>query len=62
MLLWLSANLGTILVTLVLLAIVTGIILYLRKEKKQGNSTCCGNCKKCPMHTACQHNSITSQP
>ncbi|MGX8728199.1 MAG: FeoB-associated Cys-rich membrane protein [Lachnospiraceae bacterium] len=47
MLTWLIQNLGTILVTLALIFIVTRIILHLRKEKKQGCSSCGGNCSHC---------------
>ena len=48
------SNLGTILVTLLLVAIVTGIILSMRKDKKQGRSTCGGNCAHCKMCAACR--------
>ena len=50
---WLSANIGTILIVLVLLAVVIGIIVKLRKDKKKGVSTCGGNCAHCAMHGAC---------
>ena len=53
MLAWLAGNLGTILVTLVLLVIVAGIIHSLRKDKKQGRSSCGGNCSHCAMHGSC---------
>lgn len=55
MLQWIGANLGTILVCLVLLAIVTFIILYLVRQKKQGKSSCGCNCAHCAMHGSC-HN------
>lgn len=50
---WLSANIGTILIVLVLLAVVIGIIVKLRKDKKKGVSPCGGNCAHCAMHGAC---------
>ena len=50
---WLSANIGTILIVLVLLAVVIGIIVKLRKDKKKGVSTCGGNCAHCAMHGTC---------
>ncbi len=53
MLAWLSANIGTILIVLVLLAVVIGIIVKLRKDKKKGVSSCGGNCAHCAMHGAC---------
>ena len=55
MLHWIGANLGTILICLVLLAIVTFIILYLVRQKKQGKSSCGCNCAHCAMHGSC-HN------
>ena len=44
MLNWLSSNLSTILISLVLLAIVISIIRYLINQKKQGKHTCGGKC------------------
>lgn len=55
MLQWIGANLGTILVCLVLLAIITFIIVYLVRQKKQGKSSCGCNCAHCAMHGSC-HN------
>ena len=55
MLQWIGANLGTILICLVLLAIVTFIIVYLVRQKKQGKSSCGCNCAHCAMHGSC-HN------
>ena len=55
MLAWLSANLGTILISLVLLAVVITVIAVMRKDKKKGKSTCGGNCGYCPMSGSC-HN------
>ncbi len=50
---WLSANIGTILIMLVLLAVVIGIIVKLRKDKNKGVSSCGGSCRHCPMSGAC---------
>ena len=44
MLNWLSSNLSTILISLVLLASVISIIRYLINQKKQGKHTCGGSC------------------
>ena len=55
MLQWIGANLGTILICLVLLAIVTFIIVHLVQQKKQGKSSCGCNCAHCAMHGSC-HN------
>jgi hypothetical protein len=50
---WLTANLGTILIVLVLTLIVVGIIVKLRKDKKKGVSSCGGNCAHCALHGTC---------
>ncbi len=46
---WISENLGTILVTLALAAIVAAIVRNMIKEKKQGRSPCGGDCGRCGM-------------
>ena len=53
MLVWLSQNLATILISMILLAIVVGIIVLMIKDKKKGKSTCGGNCGHCPMSGSC---------
>ena len=53
MLTWLSANLGTILVSLVVIAIVYGIIRKMWSDKKQGRSSCSHGCSNCAMHGQC---------
>ena len=50
---WIGDNAGTILVSAALIAAVAGIILRLRKDKKQGKSCCGGNCGCCPMSGSC---------
>lgn len=55
MLAWLAANWGTILVLLILGGIVAGIIAGLRKNKKQGKSSCGCNCANCALSGSC-HN------
>ncbi len=50
---WLSQNLGTILITILLILIVTGIVIKLIRDKKQGKSTCGGNCAHCNMCAGC---------
>ena len=44
MLAWLSANIGTILITLILLCIVALIIAKMHRDRKKGRSSCGGNC------------------
>ena len=50
---WFAANLGTILITLVLAVIVTLIVVYLLRQKKAGKSSCGANCAHCAMHGQC---------
>ena len=53
MLSWLTANIGTVLITLLLIAVVAVIVVKLRKDKKKGVSSCGGNCAHCAMSGAC---------
>ncbi|MCR5600945.1 MAG: FeoB-associated Cys-rich membrane protein [Ruminococcus sp.] len=55
MIAWLTANLGTITVSLVLIAIVSLIIAKMIKDKKSGKSTggCGCSCEHCAMHGKC---------
>ena len=53
MIIWLTQNIGTIIILLVLTAVVTGIVLGMIKDKKQGKSTCGGNCANCKMCSGC---------
>ncbi len=46
-------NAGTIAVTLALVGIVVLIVLRLRRDRKQGKSSCGGNCGCCPMGGCC---------
>ena len=46
-------NTGTIIVSIALIGLVAGIIIRLRKDKKQGKSSCGGNCGCCPMSGSC---------
>ena len=55
MLQWISANIGTILISLVLLAVVALIIRSMVHDKKQGMSSCGGNCAVCAACGSC-HN------
>ena len=53
MLTWISANLGSIVVFLILVAIVTAVIYKMIKDRKNGISSCGGNCAKCGMCGSC---------
>ena len=50
---WFIDNLGTIVISLVLIGMVVGIILSMRRDKKQGKSSCGGNCSHCAMGCSC---------
>jgi len=52
---WITANIGTIIICAVLLAIIAAIIVGMIRRKKQGRSvTCdCGHCTSCPMSGTC---------
>ena len=50
-------NLGTILVSLALVGLVAGILVRLRRDKKQGKSSCGCNCGCCPMSGSCHKHS-----
>ena len=52
---FLAANLSTILICIVLIAIVVSISIYLVRQKKQGKSSCGAGCAHCAMHGEC-HN------
>ena len=53
MLAWLTANIGTVLITLLLIAVVAIIIVKLRGDKKKGVASCGGNCAHCAMSGTC---------
>ena len=50
---FIADNAGTVLITLGLAALVAGIVLRMRKDRKLGKSSCGGNCGCCPMGGAC---------
>ncbi len=53
---FLSQNIGTIAVLLVVLAVVALIIFRLVKNKKKGKSSCGCNCRCCPNSALCHSN------
>lgn len=58
MLNWIGANIGTIIICAVLIAIVAAIIIGMIRKKKQGKSVVCGcgSCAGCPMSGSCHKN------
>lgn len=53
MLTWIEQNLGTLIITIVLIAIITSIILYQIRQKKRGKSSCGCGCEHCAMNGKC---------
>lgn len=53
MLSWITANLSTIIVSIILLGIIVGIVVHMIKQKKQGKSSCGCNCSGCAMSGSC---------
>ena len=53
MLQWIHANIGSILVCLVLLAAVALIVRSLIRQKKQGKTSCGCGCAHCAMRGSC---------
>lgn len=54
MLSWLSANLGTIIVSAVLVLIVALVLFVMIRDKRAGKSTCSHSCGSCAMSAECQ--------
>lgn len=54
MLAWLSANLSTIIISAILLAIVIAISVYLINRKKSGKSACGCGCENCALRGGCR--------
>lgn len=50
---WLSNNMSTIVVCIVLIGVVTAIIVRMIKNKKQGKSSCGCGCQDCAMRNSC---------
>ena len=47
MLSFFSMNWGTIVICIILAGIIAAIVMKLIKDKKNGRSSCCGDCKHC---------------
>ena len=48
-----TANIGTIAVLLILVALLTPIVVKIVKDKKKGASTCGCGCSSCPYSGKC---------
>ena len=49
---WLAANIGTIVICAIIVAIVVLLVWSLIRDKKKGK-TCCGGCSGCSMSGVC---------
>lgn len=54
---WIGENAGTIIGSLLLVALVAWIVIRMRKDRKQGKSSCGCNCGCCPMAGSCHKQS-----
>ena len=50
---WISANLATVIICAVLIAVVAAIIVNMAGKKKKGKSSCGCGCSDCPMSGSC---------
>ncbi len=50
---WLTANLGTITVGLVVAAVIALIVVNILRKRKKGQTTCGCGCADCPMKNKC---------
>ena len=57
MLHWLSSNLSTIVISLLLLAVIFLIVRYLIRQPKQGKHSCGGSCGACGACKNCHSKS-----
>lgn len=53
MIIWLSENIGTIIVSIILILIVASVIIKMVRDKKKGKSSCGCGCSSCAMSGAC---------
>jgi len=59
---WLRDNLGTIVMTLILLVMVAAIIWKMWRDKKKGKSSCGCNCGHCAMSGMCHQAPASKKP
>ena len=65
---WLSDNLGTIIISLILLLVVGLVIYKMISDKRKGKSSCGCGCSNCPSSSFChskdkkENQSTTCEP
>jgi len=55
MLEWICNNLGTIAVAFLVIAMLIGALIVVRKDKRKGKSSCGGSCEHCSMNCGGNH-------
>ena len=53
---WMMANLGTIIICIILVAVCAFILYNMIKNKRKGKSSCGCNCSCCPAGGTCHQN------
>ncbi len=53
MIMWISENIATIIICIILTTLVIGIIASLIRNKKRGKSSCGCGCSGCAMSDSC---------
>ena len=53
MIAWLTQNIGTILVLLILIAIVAAVTVSMVRANKKGQTSCGNGCAHCALHGTC---------
>ena len=51
---WLTENISTVIIAVILLAVLTAIAVRLIRNKKQGKSSCGCGCKNCALSGKCR--------
>lgn len=59
MLNWLTSNIGTIIVVLILAGIVFAAVFAIVKNKRKGKTTCGCGCSNCAMKDSCHSKKST---
>ncbi|MBR4759239.1 MAG: FeoB-associated Cys-rich membrane protein [Lachnospiraceae bacterium] len=54
MIIWLADNLGTIIVSIILIVAVAAALRSIIRNKKQGKTSCGGDCTHCMMQAGCK--------
>ncbi len=55
---WMADNLGTIIVSVILIVAVAAALRVIIRNKKQGYMSCGGDCAHCMMQAGCRDKSV----